>query len=388
MRGPTSDADLGVYVHVPFCERVCPYCDFAVEGVGALAAGRAARYVDDLLRELDLARSALGPEVAGRALATIYLGGGTPSLLPPGELARLLEAIRAHWPGEPREVTLELNPGRLEVERAGDLAAIGVTRASVGVQSLDDDVLRRLGRAHSAADARAGLDACLAAFGRVSADLIHGAPGQSRATLLRDTDALLRAGVEHLSAYALTIEPGTPFARARAAGRLALPDEDAAFEMGAALEAALAAAGLERYEISSWARPGAQAQHNQRYWLRHDVLGLGVSAASLVGARRMQSTRDLAGYTAAVRSGRLAWEQDEQLDLEEQRREALYLGLRRMEGVDLAAYADRYGAAPAQLFARELHELGAADLIEQVDGALRLTPRGLRFADEVFSALV
>jgi oxygen-independent coproporphyrinogen-3 oxidase len=386
--GPAA-GPLGVYLHVPFCERVCPYCDFAVVGVGRLRPEAERDFVAALLLELERVCAELGPLVAGRSLATVYLGGGTPSMLEPGSVARLLDALRARFPGEPREVTLELNPGRVELARIPGFRSAGVTRASLGVQALDDRVLQRLGRAHRAGDARAGLEACLrAGFASVSADLIYGAPGQGLETLLAGADELLALGAPHVSAYALTIEPETPFASALARGQLELPGENAFAEQGERLAARLEAAGLERYEISSWARPGHRSLHNQRYWLREDVLGLGPSAASLVGVRRLQNSRSLADWQRRLAEGRLAWAEHTELEADTERREALYLGLRRIEGVDLAGYAARYGAAPEQLFPAELAELRARDLIELDAGALRLSARGRLFADEVFLALV
>ncbi|HXZ84796.1 MAG TPA: coproporphyrinogen-III oxidase family protein, partial [Myxococcota bacterium] len=216
MRAPSTARaaePLGVYLHVPFCERVCPYCDFAVVGVRALRPELERSFADALLRELERVCEELGPELEGRPLASVYLGGGTPSLLEPATLARLLEALGARFPGPAHEVTLELNPGQLERARIPGFRAAGVTRASLGVQALDDAVLRRLGRGHAAADARAGLEACLCAgFASLSADLIYGAPGQDPGSLLAGADELIGLGVPHVSAYALTIEPDTPFA--------------------------------------------------------------------------------------------------------------------------------------------------------------------------------
>jgi oxygen-independent coproporphyrinogen-3 oxidase len=382
----TRRTDVGLYVHVPFCEHVCPYCDFAVLGVGRLEPAEEAAYLDVLLAEWALVRG----EVAGRELATVYFGGGTPGLLRPETVARLLDAFRADLPLAPAaEITVELNPGRLEVERARALAALGVTRVSVGVQSLDDTVLRRLGRAQSAAEARAGLEACLAAgFASLSADLIYGAPGQSAEALLRDVDALLDLGVPHVSAYALTLEPGTPFARAADAGKLDLPDEDAVLEMSQRLRARLAAGGLEQYEISSFARPGHRSRHNQRYWRRQDVLGLGPSAASLVAPRRSKNLRELGEWRAALRAGRRPLAEDEILTDDAARREALYLGLRRREGVCRAEFLRAFGAAPEAFFAGELAELYRRDLVCDAGGFIRLTERGLLFADDVFLGLL
>ncbi len=378
----TTD-DVGIYLHVPFCERVCPYCDFAVEAVGSLDAETERAFVDLLLCELDL----VADELAGRPLATVYFGGGTPSLLQPASVARVLRALRAHFAGEPAEVTLEANPGRLELARVPRLRDAGVTRLSVGAQSLCDDTLRALGRAHSGADALRGLEACLAAgFASLSCDLIFGAPQQTTDAFLADVERICDLGVPHVSAYALTLEPGTPFHAARE--RLALPDEDAVLEMSLGARSRLAAAGREHYEISSFALPGHRSRHNERYWLRADVLGLGPSAASLLGARRTRNARSRGEWAATVARGARPVVEEETLDVAAARRETLYLGLRRLDGVSRAEFLRRFGAPPELWFSQELEELRGLDLVCDAAGRLRLTERGLRFADEVFLRFV
>jgi oxygen-independent coproporphyrinogen-3 oxidase len=384
--------DLGVYVHVPFCERVCPYCDFAVEAVGPgrLDRGAGRAYVGRLLRELELWLER-EPALAQRRLATVYLGGGTPSLLEPSEIERLLAALGRSFPGEPEEVTLELNPGQHQAGRAAELRAAGVTRVSLGVQALQDETLRRLGRAHRACDARAGLERCLdAGFDTLSVDLIFGAPRQKVSELLADLDWLLDRGVPHVSAYALTLEPGTPFGRAeaRTPGRLRLPGEDVQLAMWGALRARLAAAGLEQYEISSFARPGHRSRHNQRYWARREYLGLGVSAASQLGDRRLHNLASRADWERELDSGRLAEAECETLSERDVRRETLYLGLRQLDGVRRGAWLRRFGAPPEHDFPMEIAELRALGLVTDAAGALRLTERGILFADEVFLRFV
>ena len=381
----TSRADLGLYVHVPFCEHVCPYCDFAVLGVNRLAKAEEDAYVDALLREWRLTRG----EVAGREVATVYFGGGTPALLRPGSIARILDAFRAEHRFRDAEVTVELNPGQLEVARVPDLRACGVTRLSIGLQALDGAVLRHLGRAQTGEEARRGLEACLAAgFATLSVDLIYGAPGQTLDTLMRDVEAVIDLGVPHVSAYALTLEPGTPFAHAAEAGKLALPDEDAVLAMSRLLRARLTAAGIAQYEISSYARQGHRSRHNQRYWQREDVLGIGPSAASLVGARRFRNARDLADWRAALARDRSPVVESEILSDEAARRETLYLGLRRLDGVRRADFLRRFGAPPEAFFADELAELCRRELILCEAGSIRLSERGILFADEVFMGLL
>ncbi len=386
MASHTSSGDLGVYVHVPFCEHVCPYCDFAVLGVGRLAPADEDDFVAGVLAELERARG----EVEGRPVASVYFGGGTPSLLRPGSFARLLGALRAAFRFAPdAEITVELNPGQLEVARVPELNAQGVTRLSIGLQALDDTVLRRLGRAQAGAQARAGLEACLAAgFASLSVDLIYGAPGQSLDVLLADAERVIDLGVPHVSAYALTLEPGTPFALAAEQGKLDLPDEDTALAMSRLLRARLSAAGIAQYEISSYARAGHRSRHNQRYWLRQDVLGLGPSAASLVAGRRFRNARALGAWREALANGRSPVVESELLSEGEARREALFLGLRRLDGVRRADFARRFGAAPEAFFAAELESLRARDLIRDAAGAIALTERGILFADEVFLGLL
>jgi oxygen-independent coproporphyrinogen-3 oxidase len=387
MADGSTAPDLGVYVHVPFCERICPYCDFAVEAVGRLAREVEAEFVDLVVCDLDLAIERFG--LAGRRLATLYLGGGTPSLLAPESVARVLAAVRARFEGAPEEVTLELNPGVTEIARVPGFRDAGVTRVSVGVQSLDDETLRRLGRAHKAAEAHAGLAACLAAgFASVSADLIFGAPHQSEAQALADVERVCDLGVPHVSAYALTLEPGTPFHAASRRGKLALPDEDTALSMSRLVRARLVAAGRAQYEISSFARPGHRARHNERYWTRADVLGIGPAAASHVGERRTRNLRARGAWARAIATGAAPFDEDERIDAAAARRETLYLGLRRLEGVARAAFLRRFGGPPEQWFERELERLRERELVCDEAGRLRLTERGILFADEVFLEFV
>lgn len=377
--------DLGLYVHVPFCEHVCPYCDFAVLGVGRLSEADEDAFVDSLLREL----AGVVGSVAGREVASVYFGGGTPSLLRPGSIARLLEAFRAELRFAEPEITVELNPGQLEVSRVPGLRALGVTRLSIGLQALDDTVLRRLGRVQGGEQALRGLEACLAAgFASLSADLIYGAPGQSLETLLGDVERVIELGVPHVSAYALTLEPGTPFALAAERGKLDLPDEDTLLAMSRLLRARLCAAGIAQYEISSYARAGHRSRHNQRYWQRRDVLGLGPSAASLVDERRFRNARELGAWRAALAEGRSPVVESESLSEAEARRETLFLGLRRLEGVRRADFLRNFGASPEAFFADELDALRARDLICDEAGAIRLSERGILFADEVFMGLL
>jgi putative oxygen-independent coproporphyrinogen III oxidase len=387
-----SPSDVGVYVHVPFCERVCPYCDFAVVARRRLDPGEEERYLGALLAELERRAG----DFAGRELATIYLGGGTPSLLAPESVARVVAAVRAAFPGAaPREVTLEVNPSRVERARLPAFRDAGVTRVSVGAQSFDDETLKRLGRAHRAAECRRTLEACRAAgFAALSIDLIVAAPRQTLAAVERDLAAAVDHAPEHLSVYELGVEPGTPFARAEARGQLRRPDEEEAVAMLERAEARLAAAGYARYEISSYARPGFEALHNRRYWERRPVLGLGVGAYSTdppspawpFGARRA-NPRELAAYLERV--GRAEPPDAEVLGAATARAEAAFLGLRTARGVDAAGFASEFGAPPRAWWDREIDALLGEGLIAEAPGGdLRLTPRGRLLADSVFLRFV
>jgi oxygen-independent coproporphyrinogen-3 oxidase len=382
--------DVGVYVHFPWCERVCPYCDFAVLAARSLPQAALARYLDAL--EAELARRR--PDYGERALASLYLGGGTPSLLGPAALARVIDAVRAAFaPSGALEITLEVNPSSTERERLPGFRDAGVNRISLGAQSFDDGTLKRLGRAHRASAVRATLEAVRAAgFAQLSLDLLFAAPGQTRALLDADLDALLAADPEHVSAYELTLEPGTPFAAAAAKGRLALPDEASAAAMLEQVEARLSAAGYRRYELSNFARPGCESVHNRRYWERRPVLGLGMGAVSTDpsdaahahGVRRF-NPRELARYLADPG----APAEVEVLTPPVARGEAMFLALRTARGVDAAGFAREFGAAPRHFFGPEIARLRDDGLLEEGDaGDLRLTPRGRMLADSVFAWFV
>jgi oxygen-independent coproporphyrinogen-3 oxidase len=392
-----DDGTLGLYVHVPFCERICPYCDFAVVRAPALAAPRETAFVDALLAELERRLPAFGP----RRLASLYFGGGTPSRLRADSIARVVDAARAALPvADPApEVTLEANPSTTERARLAAFRAAGVDRLSIGIQSFDDTTLRRLGRAHRAEAGSAMLAAARAAgFANVSLDLLFGAPGQTLDALEADLAAVADAAPEHVSAYALTLEAGTPFARAAARGRLALPDGDAVAAMLERVAERLAAAGLARYEVSSFARPGFASRHNRRYWERRPVLGIGPGAWSIEpagpaaprGARRANE-RGLDAWLVRVAAGEAgAPVAFERLDEPTARGEAAFLALRTARGLDAAAFASEFGAPPRGFWGGAIDELVAAGLlVEAPDGRLRLTePRGVLLSDTVFERLV
>jgi oxygen-independent coproporphyrinogen-3 oxidase len=335
---------LGVYVHFPFCLKKCPYCDF-VSFARARDQIDHRGYADGVIAELGRRREAL----AGKQLATVFFGGGTPSLWEPAELGRVLAAIldAADEHDDAMEVTVECNPTSLDEPRARALRAEGVNRLSIGVQGLDATRLGFLGRLHDPEGGLAAVRSALrAGLARVSADLIYGVatgpepPSPTEAA--REAAFVAATGVTHLSAYSLTIEPGTMFGELARRGRLPIAPDGAVADAFFAVEAALEAAGFVHYEISNYARPGHEARHNLGYWRGHDYLGLGCGAFSTLAtaegaAVRLRNARDPARYVAAAMAGDVIVEERETLDPETRLRERLMLGLRLAEGLDLAA---------------------------------------------------
>jgi oxygen-independent coproporphyrinogen-3 oxidase len=394
-----DDGAVGVYVHLPFCERICPYCDFAVVLAPNLEPESELRYVDAICRELAARRS----DFEGRPLASLYFGGGTPSLFTPASIGRLIETVGEAFPkaryGSPVETTLELNPSTVELTRLPGFREVGVNRLSIGIQSFDDGQLKRLGRAHRAAVARETLVAARSAgFDNLSLDLIFAGPGQSPSDLDRDLDELLVWKPEHVSTYELTFEPETPFGRALAAGKMQLCDEDRAADMILQIESRLEAAGFERYEISNYARPGARAEHNARYWQRQAVLGLGLGAHSTEarcpahphGARRAND-RTLEAWMTRIDADPGHAGQQEFLSTPTARGEAIFLALRQREGLSARAFEAEFGAKPRDFFASELDEMIARGWLVEGGpeaGDVRLTGAGRLVADSVASEFV
>jgi len=390
-----SDDSVGVYVHVPFCERVCPYCDFAVVAARRLSPDQEQGYVDALLSELERRAESY----AGRRLASLYLGGGTPSLLRPASVARIIRRVHETFDAAGSvEVTLEANPGSLERQRLPGFRAAGVNRISMGVQSFSDITLKRLGRAHRAAEARLALAAAReAGFDQLSLDLILAAPGQALEAFERDLEEAVAFGPEHVSLYELSIEPGTPFALADARGQLRRPNETGVLAMLEQAEHRLAAAGYARYELSNFARPGFEAVHNRRYWERRPVLGLGVGAVSSdppsarapFGVRR-QNTRDLARYLDCTGRAESAEDRDAEIfDAATARGEAVFLALRTARGLDSARFSDEFGSPPRGFWEASIDELVGRGLLEEAPGGdLCLTDRGRLLSDSVFQYFV
>jgi oxygen-independent coproporphyrinogen-3 oxidase len=375
-------SSFALYVHVPYCRHVCPYCDF---NVVASANPPEAGYVATLIAELRA--WAVDETWRGRRLQSVYVGGGTPSLFSPAGVAALLEAAARHFGiDDGAEITLEANPGTVTRASLAGYRAAGVNRLSLGAQSFHPQLLRTLGRDHAAGDTHEAMAAARAAgFDNISLDLIFAVPGATPA----DWDADLRAAIalapEHVSAYALTYEAGTPFHGWRTSGRLSPVDDDIEAAMAEATGTMLAAAGYTRYEISSWSRPGFASRHNQAYWDGSDYLGLGAGAHSFTAgppARRWANTRPPDTYRDAISRKDTAVDKEERLSPAQAESDAVITGLRRLVGIDSGAFARRFGRPLEQAFP-QLTRLVEDGLLEQSGTYVRLTPRGLAFADTV-----
>ncbi len=375
---------LALYVHLPWCLKKCPYCDFNSHELTS-AAGRAldaaleSRYLDALRADLEAAL----PLVWGRRVVSVFIGGGTPSLFSPDAIGRLLEDVRARLPLEPGcEITLEANPGTFERERFRAFRDAGVTRLSIGVQSFDDAKLAALGRVHDRAQAIAAVEEAGQAFDTFNLDLMYALPGQTLADLDADLEQALAFAPPHLSVYHLTLEPNTRFATDPPRG---LPDDDLAFEMLDRITARTEAAGLGRYEVSAYARAGHRCRHNLNYWAFGDYLGIGAGAHGKLSFAhrilRQTRWREPATYMAKALAG-AAVSSEQEVGAAELPFEFMLGALRLKDGFELAQFAERTGLAPAALQAG-LDAATARGLIERDLRRAWPTARGFDFLSDL-----
>lgn len=375
-------APVGVYIHIPFCAHICPYCDFTTY---AGKQNLIPRYVDALCREIESSSSM----VSGRRVATVFIGGGTPSLLDARQMSRILDSCRDAFDlDSAAEISVECNPNGLAAELLAGYRAAGVNRLSIGAQTLDRRGLRTLGRHHEAHDV---LDAIVAAraagFSNVSLDLIFGWPGQTLDSWQADLDSMLehRDGPDHLSLYSLIVEPGTPFADAAARGILKIPDDDAAADLYEAAIKRLTAAGWTHYEVANWARaPEFHSRHNAIYWRYGDYLGLGAGAHGHMSPIRTTNHLLPETYCDAIEHGESGVARSESIDERTRRGETMMLGLRLLEnGVSACAFEDRHGVSLDDAFGVIIEDLERIGMIATTPTGIRLTPRGLMLANDV-----
>ncbi|MHC2108269.1 radical SAM family heme chaperone HemW [Methylobacterium sp. CM6246] len=370
---PTRDAGFGIYLHWPFCAAKCPYCDFNshVRHAGVDQA----RYLDAFRAEI--AHSAA--RTPGRTVTSIFLGGGTPSLMDPATVAGLLDAVAAHWAmASDIEITLEANPSSVEASRFRGYRTAGVNRVSLGVQALDDASLKKLGRLHNAEDAFAAIGIAQAVFDRTSFDLIYARPDQTPALWRAELNEALTRAAEHLSLYQLTIEPGTPFHGLAAAGKLVTPDDEAGRILYDVTQEVCGQAGLPSYEISNHARPGAESRHNLLYWRYGEYAGIGPGAhgrlVTPAGRIGTVTERNPEAWLARVERDGHGIVETETLAAADQADEFLVMGLRLTEGIDPERYAALKGRP---LNSNRMGMLVGDGLLHRLPGGrIAATPRG------------
>ncbi len=366
----------GLYFHIPFCKRKCPYCDFySVTGGDHLAAFLAALHREIALRA--------APEMV---VNTVYFGGGTPSLLSPSAVADVLDAVQTHFNLlADVEVTLETNPGAVGLDGLTRLRKIGVNRLNIGVQSFRDDALRFLGRIHNRAEAGAVIDQARAAgFRNLGVDLIYGLPGQTLAGWVSDLEQALHYRPEHLSCYILTFEPGTPMTCDLERGRLAPLEESRVVDMFETTAAFLSRHGYDHYEISNFARtPDFRSRHNMKYWHFEPYLGFGPSAHSYRGNTRSWNIADLDIYMQRLAQDRRPEDGREVLSREQQVLEALLLGLRLKEGFSIVDFEQRFHLSVQATFGRLLNQLSEEGCLANLPGRCALTMRGMRYHNSI-----
>ncbi|HUD93123.1 radical SAM family heme chaperone HemW [Sphingobium sp.] len=376
-------APLALYVHWPFCVSKCPYCDFN-------------SHVRDRI-DTEAWRTALLADMAheaaltgGRPLSSIFFGGGTPSLMPPALVAELIAAADRHWGlADDVEITLEANPNSVEAARFADLAAAGVNRVSLGLQALDNEALHFLGRAHDVDEGLAALDTAQRVFNRVSFDLIYARPDQSEADWQAELERALGFGTGHLSLYQLTIEPGTRFATLVAQGKLTPADPDQGATLYELTQAMTGAAGIPAYEISNHARAGQESRHNLTYWRYGDYIGIGPGAhGRRTGAATLRHKKPENWMGAVERNGH-GTQSEEPLAGEDRAREALLMGLRLAEGVDLDRIAALSGIGIAQLVdERTIDQLIDIGLLHRKGAKLQVAAAGMLLLDAILPEIV
>ena len=380
-RSPDHPIPPGIYVHLPYCRVRCSYCTFVV----STDASSATAYQDALLREIAL----LAPEAEAAAFDSVYLGGGTPSLTPAPELARLLDGLRETFDVVPgAEITLEANPEDVSPAAARDWGAAGVTRVSVGVQSLDDRELAAVGRSHDAAAARRALRAVAGAGLSISGDLILGLPEQTPESFRASLAELSRSGAGHVSIYLLETDKSRATEEDRRLHPSRYLSDDAQADLWLEMGETLGREGFSHYEISNWARSGQQARHNVKYWKRAPTLGLGVSAHELWGGRRRANVSALPRYIEELAAGRRPVARDAPVSREEGARERLVLGLRLSEGVPAREVEDFVRAASDPTLAEDYASWRDGRLLEEASGRLRFTERGFLVSNEILCRFV
>lgn len=374
-----------IYIHIPFCLAKCQYCSFVSYPHGGHDLDA---YLAALIK--DMTTMTAHPWAEERIFTSLFIGGGTPTVYDADPLAGLIEqCLRLfRFIAEP-EVTVETNPDAISPAKLQTLRKAGVNRISIGIQSFNDNLLKTLGRTHSAATGRQAVThARQAGFDNVSLDLMYGLPGQTMTDWLETLDITLHLEPNHLSMYELTVEPGTPLDKDIQAGKLLLPDEETALDMANTAYERLAAAGYERYEIANFARPGKRCRHNINYWQNGSYLGLGAGAVSCFSGLRVKNVTDPVAYAGMIKNGQLPFLEAEALSHDASFRETVIMGLRMINGISIEHLQNRFGFSPESYYGKTLTELLENNLIEIVDGHLLVSGKGLPVANQILSRLV
>ena len=377
----------GIYAHIPYCVKKCAYCDFVSSSVGkntrAEMEAYAAALRAEILREVPPLRARWDD------VATVYIGGGTPTALPAQLLTGILDTIH-EAAGEPLECTVEVNPGTVDEEYLAQLRVAGANRLSLGVQSFDDRLLRAIGRIHTAEEARAAFRAARAAgFDNISLDLMYGLPTQTLDDLKESVAETLALAPEHISVYGLIVEEGTPFAAAEAAGQLALPSEESAEEMYDYLMEELPAHGYARYEISNFARAGYESRHNRGYWRNVPYLGVGAAAHGYIDGVRWGNEPDTERYIRTMQTGRsVRMPEDTERTRENVMEEYAFLALRTREGIDTADFQRTFGTDIDAVYGTVIEKYITQGLLRRAEKHVALTDAGMKLGNEVFAAFL
>lgn len=372
-----------LYIHIPFCASKCSYCSFnSYAGLEALQG----RYVECLCAEMVNMASWGHVE----CLRTVFLGGGTPSVLPENLFREILRTCLRCFPArEDVEISMEINPGTVDIEKLSCLHAAGVNRFSFGVQSFNDDELRRIGRIHTAKEAVMAVSmAGKAGYGNVSLDLMYGLPAQTPVSWHNSLERAISLGVKHLSLYQLTVEEGTQLHQMVEEGRIRLPGEGELAAMDDISRKLTAAGDLLQYEISNYAQRGYQCRHNITYWENNEYLGCGAGAVSCIGGSRKRNVADPVRYCELIEAGRSVVIEEETLEAEASFRETVIMGLRMNRGVTVSALIERFGIDPVEYYGETLRKLQNDGLVAQSDQVVALTDRGRAFANLVMAELV
>ncbi len=371
----------GIYVHIPFCKKKCPYCDFySITDLKQLDS-----FVRAAIKEIELL------QVATPSVDTVYFGGGTPSLLNPEHILSILDAVRRKFAFQDDvEFTLEVNPGTITRQKLAEYAQLGVNRINIGVQSFEDRFLKTLGRIHNARDAMLSIESARqAGFDNIGIDLMYGIPGQNSRSWKKELNAALMFSPEHISCYMLTLDPNTPMASAIRKKEIKPLTENAAGRLFEMTHRVLTNAGYIHYEISNYAKNSSWAsRHNLKYWFFAPYIGIGPSAHSFVNGLRYWNVPSVKEYICRVEAGKLPHAGSEMPDKDQQILEAIYLGLRCSQGICMADFDKRFAVGFEAQFCRAVSLLEKKHLLARHDGHCRLTPKGMRFLDSIVQYLV